>query len=99
MDIASEDLEVQHNVEARRFEIHYGDGMARLEYRMHDSTIVYTHTVVPPALERHGLAAKLAKHALEYARTNGLSVEPLCPYVVGYIQEHPQYADLVTLGD
>jgi len=99
VDIASEDLKVQHSIEAGRFEIRYGDDLARLEYRIHGSTIVYTHTVVPPALERHGLAAKLAKHALEYARTNGLSVEPLCPYVANYIQEHPQYADLVALED
>ena len=35
VDIAIDDLNVEHNIEARRFEIHYGDEMARLEYRLH----------------------------------------------------------------
>ena len=96
MDIAIDDLNVQHNIEARRFEIHYGADMARLEYRLQPSAIVYTHTVVPPALEGHGIAARLAKEALDYARDNGLAVVPLCPYVADYIAKHPEYADLVA---
>ena len=96
MDIAIDDLNVQHNIEARRFEIHYGDEMARLEYHLRGPTIVYTHTVVPLALEGHGIAGRLAREALDYARDNGLSVAPLCPYVADYIVKHPEYADLVA---
>ena len=96
MDIAIDDLNVEHNEEARRFEIRYGDDMARLEYRLGGSTIVYTHTVVPPALEGHGIAGRLAKEALDYARDRDLSVVPLCPYVAGYIRKHPEYGDLVA---
>src|SRR2546428_5342040 len=96
VDIPSEDLKVDHNVEAQRFEIHVGDDTARLEYRLRGSTIVYTHTVVPLALEGRGIAGRLAKEALDYARDRGLSVVPLCPYVAGYIRKHPEHGDLVA---
>ena len=99
MDIAIDDLNVQHNIEARRFEIHYGDEMARLEYHLRGPTIVYTHTVVPLALEGHGIAGRLAREALDYARDNGLSVAPLCPYVADYIGKHPEYGGLVARED
>jgi len=96
VDIAIGDLEVIHNTEARRFEIHYGDEMARLEYHLRGPSIVYTHTVVPVVLEGHGIAGRLAKEALDYARDSGLSVVPLCPYVADYIDKHPEYRDLVA---
>jgi predicted GNAT family acetyltransferase len=99
MDIDIEDLKVEHNVEARRFEIQYGDELARLEYRRRDSVIVYTHTVVPVALEGHGIAGRLAREALDYAREKGLSVVPVCPYVADYLEKHPEYGDLVTPED
>jgi predicted GNAT family acetyltransferase len=96
VDIAIGDLEVIHNTEARRFEIHYDDEMARLEYHLRGPSIVYTHTVVPVVLEGHGIAGRLAKEALDYARDSGLSVVPLCPYVADYIDKHPEYRDLVA---
>jgi uncharacterized protein len=99
VDIAIGDLEVVHNVEARRFEIHYGDELARLEYHLRGPSIVYTHTVVPVVLEGHGIAGRLAGEALDYARDSGLSVVPLCPYVADYIEKHPEYGDLVAARD
>jgi predicted GNAT family acetyltransferase len=96
VDVAIDDLDVQHNIGARRFEIHCGDEMARLEYHLRGPSIVYTHTVVPLVLEGHGIAGRLAKEALDYARGRGLSVVPLCPYVADYIGKHPEYADLVA---
>jgi predicted GNAT family acetyltransferase len=99
MDIAIDDLNVEHNFDARRFEIHYGDEMGRLEYHLRGQTIVYTHTVVPLVLEGHGIAGRLAGEALDYARNSGLSVVPLCPYVADYIEKHPEYRDLVARED
>ena len=99
MDIAIDDLNVEHNVGARRFELRYGDSLAWLEYYLRGSTIIYTHTIVPPALEGHGIAGRLAREALDYARDRGLTVVPLCPYVADYIEKHPDYGDLVAPRD
>lgn len=96
METAIDDLPIEQNTEANRFEIHHGSDVARLEYRLSDSTIVFTHTGVPRAMSGHGIAARLARHGLNYARANGLSVVPLCPYVAAYIRQHQEYADLVA---
>jgi hypothetical protein len=34
--------------------------------------------------------------ALDDLRARGLALVPLCPFVAGYIERHPGYADLVT---
>ena len=47
--------------------MNYGEETARLEYRLRSSMIVYAHTVVPPALERRGIAGRLAKEVLDCA--------------------------------
>jgi len=96
MNITPDELTVINNESANRFEIRIGDDVAFLTYTHDGSTIAYTHTEVPPALEGHGIAAKLAAHALDYARSNSFGVVPLCPYVAEYIKRHPEYADLVA---
>lgn len=96
MDITTDDLDVINNETAGRFEIRIGDEVAFLTYTRKGATIAYTHTEVPRSLEGHGVAAKLAAHALDYARANGLNVAPLCPYVADYIKRHPEYEALVA---
>ena len=95
MEIDTEALLVVDKPEAHVFEIVYEGQVALVAYRKREGTITYTHTEVPEALEGHGIAGKLAKHALDYARANGLKVVPQCWYVAQYIQQHPEFADLL----
>ena len=53
------------------------------------------HTEVPKELNGRGIGSALARGLLDIARTQGLTVKPLCPFVAGYIAKHPEYADLV----
>src|SRR3954468_19845943 len=81
---------------AHRFEIREGDYVAVLEYRLRDGNrLVLTHTGVPLHLEGKGIAALLARTALDYAREHQMRVVPLCSFVQAYLQRHPEYADLV----
>jgi predicted GNAT family acetyltransferase len=85
-------MEITNNPEHRRFEA----GKARLNYRMTGpSTVEMVHTEVPAEYQGQGLAGKLAKTALEWARAQGFKVVPSCSYIKGYIEKHPEYADLV----
>lgn len=60
----------------------------------HNHLTVY-HTEVAAKAEGKGLAKKLLETMVAYARTNGLQVIPLCPYVLAQFKRHPeQYADL-----
>jgi hypothetical protein len=83
------------NEQARRFEAHLGDETAFAEYVIHNGAMVLPHTVVPPAFAGKGVASALAIAALGYARDHGLTVKPSCPFMAGYIQKHPEWADIV----
>lgn len=54
------------------------------------------HTVVDDAFQGRGVAAALARRALEDARTAGAPVVPVCEYVQAYVQRNPEYEDAVV---
>lgn len=97
--MASDDLKVEHNEAAQRFEATVEGRLAVAEYERDGDAIVFTHTGVPAALRRRGIASELARAALETARAQRLTVVPRCPFVAGYIARHPEYADLVSPQD
>ncbi len=91
MEINPDTLEVVHLPEEDRFEIRLDGHVAELTYSLLGSTILFTHTGVPPALEGQGIGSKLAKAGLEYARANGLKIQSVCPFVPRYLQRHLEY--------
>jgi predicted GNAT family acetyltransferase len=90
-----ESPEVLNNANAHRFELHSGESMAWLDYRLQNRTIVLVHTEVPPELAGHGVGAKLVKASLEYARESGLTVVPRCSFAAAYIRKNQQYQALL----
>jgi len=92
-DIDFSTLQAVNNPALNRFEIRLGDDVAIIEYMLGGSNITMTHTEVPPAFEGKGIAGRLAKFALDWAKENGLKVNPLCPYVRNYVNKHPEYQD------
>jgi predicted GNAT family acetyltransferase len=99
VEVNLDDIDVIHNEEAKRFELHAGGLQSLLTYRRFPDRIVFDHTEVPKSLERQGLAAKLARVALDFARANHLRVVPLCPYISSFIRKHTQYQDLLSSDD
>jgi predicted GNAT family acetyltransferase len=95
MELNGDQVRVVDNPQAQRFEAHVGPYLAVAEYERHGTAIVFTHTEVPAPIEGHGIAAQLARTALEQARAEGLAVIPRCPYIAAYIRRHPEYAALV----
>jgi predicted GNAT family acetyltransferase len=90
---------VVHNEEAKRFEIAVDGKRALFTYRRFPDRIVLNHIEVPQPLEGKGLAARLARFALAFARDHHLRVVPLCPFVSSFIRKHPEYQDLVSSDD
>ena len=95
MAIQPENILVEHNVAAGRFEAKLEDQLAVLEYQRQDGTLFFTHTEVPPKFRGQGIADQLAKQALDYARTHQFTVVPLCSFMATYIRRHPEYKNLV----
>jgi predicted GNAT family acetyltransferase len=59
--------------------------------------VIFTHTQVEDAYEGHGVGSALARFALDDVRASGTrKVLPLCPFIKGWIEKHPDYADLVA---
>lgn len=89
--------EVTNNAGAHRYEITLdGQPAGFAEYRLKDSVVLFTHTEIDEALEGHGLGSTLARYALDDVRQQGLKAAPLCRFIAGYIDRHPEYQDLVA---
>lgn len=92
----AESIKIFNNEQRLHFETLLDDGdYAYIEYRWLKGTLVLMHTLVPEKHEGKGIAAALAKFALEYARNNKLMLLVYCPYVKGYMQRHPEYNGLL----
>ncbi|MFB4316902.1 GNAT family N-acetyltransferase [Actinomadura sp. 21ATH] len=89
--------EISDNAEASRYEIRVDGELAGFaEYRTRPGKIVFTHTEVFDAFEGQGVGGALARGALDGVRAKGgLAVVPLCPFIKGWIDRHPDYQDLV----
>lgn len=86
---------VRDNKSKQRFELDVEGTMAFANYRLAPGSVIITHTETPPALRGRGIASKLVKGALEIIRADGLKVVAGCSFVVDYLQEHPEYSDMV----
>jgi uncharacterized protein len=91
----SNPITVRHNVEEHRFETDVGGEQCVADYERRGTDFVMTHTYVPPSLRGQGIAEKLVRAALEYARDERLRVVPACSYVDAYIRRHPEFKPLV----
>lgn len=90
--------EITDNADEKQFEMEVDGRTAYLTYRREDGALYLLHTDVPQELEGNGLGSRLARHALERARDEGLRVVPLCPFVGAYVERHPEYGELVREG-
>lgn len=92
----TEEIKVEHNKEAQRFETEVKGYLGVAEYQLSGDRLLLTHTEVPRPIGGRGVANKLVKTALDYARDNHLQVVPLCSFVSAYIRRHPEYKTLLT---
>ena len=84
--------------EKDRFEAHDEQGALAgvLTYQLTGTIIAYTHTKVEPEYEGHGVGAALARTAMDDARSKGRTVVPICPFVSGWLDKHPEYEKMVA---
>jgi uncharacterized protein len=87
---------VTDNPERERFEISVdGQRAGFVQYLRRGGRLIFFHTEIDPAYEGQGLGSALAKGALDAARADGEPVVPLCSFIGGWIDRHPDYDDLV----
>jgi hypothetical protein len=83
--------------ENSRYEIRDGDRLLGLAaYQRRGNEVVFTHTEVESDAGHSGLGSTLVRAALDDVRSRGENVVPMCLFVRGWIERHPEYRDLVA---
>lgn len=91
------EITVRHRPEADRYEIVVGGEVAgHTAYRRDGDVWVFVHTEIDDRFEGQGLGGRLVSGALDDVRRQGIRIVAECPFVAGYIDKHPDYADLLT---
>ncbi|MPY93581.1 MAG: GNAT family N-acetyltransferase [Acidimicrobiia bacterium] len=73
-----------------------GEPAGFAEYAHEGDVVTFTHTVVEDAFEGQGVGGVLARHALDDVRGRGQRVVARCPFIAGWIERNPDYADLLV---
>jgi hypothetical protein len=91
------DITVKDNSEARSYDAFVDGEFAGSIVYEHagDRRLVFTHTFVGPRFRGRGVGNVLVRRALDDLRAKGLSLTNFCDFVAHYINEHPEYADLL----
>lgn len=94
------EVTIQNQPEKQRYEaVLNGQVVGFAEYRPLKEAVMFTHTEVNQNMEGQGVASALIRQALEQTRTDHKWVIPMCPFVVAFIQRHPEYLDTVKPED
>jgi predicted GNAT family acetyltransferase len=79
---------IHHDSNAHRFTADVDGEHAVLDYMLSGNVMTITHTGVPQAIRRRGVAADLMRAALDAAHSAGWQVNPACSYAVAYLRRH-----------
>jgi predicted GNAT family acetyltransferase len=97
MEEPTSSLRVIDNSDKKRYEAYVGDQLAGfVAYRTRPGVVILVHTEVDEAFEGHGVGGHLAAEALADIQARGLKVAPICPFIVEYLERHPELSDLVV---
>jgi uncharacterized protein len=97
LDADSRSPEVHRDAARSRYEISLdGRLVGFADYRADGDTVVFPHTEIEPSMRNEGLGAELVRGALDDVRARGGTVVAQCWYVAEFIDQHPEYADLLA---
>lgn len=93
-------LDIRDAPASQRYEAYLDDELVGYsDYRENDGVVSFTHALVFPEYGGRGIASELARVSLDGVRTAGnQTVRPVCSFYRWYIDQHPEYADLVAPG-
>jgi predicted GNAT family acetyltransferase len=90
-------ITVHTNPEQSRYELVLDGRLAGIaDYWVRGDTVVMPHTEIDSSLRGRGLGEILVRHALDDLRRAKRRVVPACWYVAQFIDEHPEYRDLLS---
>jgi uncharacterized protein len=88
---------VRHNPSASRYElVEDGTVIGVADYRLDGDVATFPHTEIVADRRGDGLGAELVRAALDDTRARGRRIVAHCWYVAEFLDEHPEYADLLA---
>jgi uncharacterized protein len=91
-----DEFRVVDNPEAHRYEGYLGTELAGfLDYHTQPGLLTILHTEIDRSYEGRGIGSRLVADVLDDIRRRGMEVLPICPFVIAYIKQHPEYTDLL----
>jgi len=69
---------------------------AYLLFNIKENVMEILETYTPPEYRGRGIASKILKHALEFAKEKNLKVRPICSYSIHFFIKHPEYRELLV---
>jgi predicted GNAT family acetyltransferase len=89
--------EVRDNPERDRYELTVDGAVVGVaDYRRDGDNLVFPHTEIDRSMRNRGLGSQLVRGALDDVRRQRGAVVPQCWFVAEFIDEHPEYADLLA---
>lgn len=87
---------IRHEVDERRYLALLGEEVVgTLNYSMSGKRLTIEHTEIVDGMRRQGIARRLTRYVFDQARTRGLVVTPGCGYARTFIDQHPEYTDVL----
>lgn len=100
------DIVVVDNPEHTRYEAHFTDADTPLgalagvlvyeDPEDREDTRTLLHTVVWQEYSGHGIGGRLATFAFADARERGVKIVPVCTFVQGWLERHPEQHDVLA---
>lgn len=91
------ELVISDQPEESRYEaVREGTLVGHIDYETEGDILTLTHAIVPEEFGGQGVASAMARGVLDDIRARDLRLVPQCSFVAGYIEKHPDYADLVA---
>jgi len=90
-------IELEENETKGRFYIlENGQSLAEMTFtKTGIKMMIIDHTEVSDVLRGTGAGKKMVAAAVDYARTNGWKILPLCPFAKSVFDKTPEYADVL----
>lgn len=90
------DVHVSDNPGQHRYEARIDGAVAGfVDYELTGNHIVLAHTEVDGAFEGRGVGSALARGALDDVRGRGLDTSITCPFLIDWVRNHQEYADVL----
>ena len=64
-------------------------------YRRSQAWIALLHTEVQAGFEGRGIGSRTAQLIFDDARTRGLKIVPKCPFILRWLERHPEQHDIL----